>query len=143
MSCREILIIGKNIRRLRKSMGLSQLELADAAGTRATTVSLIETGTNSNPSWKILVSIARVLHCSIHELTKPGLSSKKRTSAMPKNLKKLVHNQNRYLALSESRISIGELEWLVRTPNPENREMLPEDYLLILRFFRLSIGSRN
>ena len=47
--------IGNTIRRARKKLGLSQTELADSAGFRQETISLIETG---NPAAKLETILA-------------------------------------------------------------------------------------
>ena len=59
--------IGKNIKRLRREMGLTQAELARLVGVTAQAVSKWETKANS-PDIGLIPKIARVLGVSIDEL---------------------------------------------------------------------------
>lgn len=61
--------LGKAIRQLRTKRGLSQEDLAHAAGVTTGTISAIERG-NSNPTWGTVKSIARALDASMPELAK-------------------------------------------------------------------------
>lgn len=61
--------LGEAIRQLRNKRGLSQEDLAHAAGVTTGTVSTIERG-NSNPTWGTVKSIARALDVSMPELAK-------------------------------------------------------------------------
>ncbi|HBT01625.1 MAG TPA: hypothetical protein DEB47_17615 [Citreicella sp.] len=57
----------KNLKRIRQSRGLSQAQLADAAGVKQATISRIESGTN-NPSLAVADQIAAALKVSTVEL---------------------------------------------------------------------------
>ncbi|MBN1295259.1 helix-turn-helix transcriptional regulator [bacterium] len=133
--------LGRNVRRLRKSRGMNQTMLAQAARTRPTTISAIENGINANPGWDLLGRVAEVLDSTIHALTQPEIVIEKmpQKGSLPEGLGHLMHRQSELLALSEPRISLKELEWLSHTPKPENREISCEEYLMILRYFRLVI----
>jgi transcriptional regulator with XRE-family HTH domain len=61
--------LGEAIRQLRNKRGLSQEDLAHAAGVTTGTISTIERG-NSNPTWGTVKSIARALDVSMPELSK-------------------------------------------------------------------------
>ena len=54
--------IGKNIKEIRKWRGLTQRELAEAAGVRLATISDIESG-KANFQFNTLVKIATALNC--------------------------------------------------------------------------------
>lgn len=57
----------KNVKKLRKSKGLSQSELADKLGVSRTTVTMWESG-GQNPRAETVVQLANALGCSIDEL---------------------------------------------------------------------------
>lgn len=61
--------LGGAIRRLRNKRGLSQEDLAHAAGVTTGTISAIERG-NSNPTWGTVKDIATALEVSMPELAK-------------------------------------------------------------------------
>ena len=61
--------LGEAIRQLRNKRGLSQEDLAHAAGVTTGTVSTIERG-NSNPTWGTVKSIAQALGVSVVELAR-------------------------------------------------------------------------
>ena len=61
--------LGEAIRQLRNKRGLSQEDLAHAAGVTTGTVSTIERG-NSNPPWGTVKRIAQALGVTIVELAK-------------------------------------------------------------------------
>lgn len=138
---KELEKLGRNVRRLRKSRGMNQTKLANAAHTRPTTISAIENGINPNPGWDLLGRVAEVLDSSIHDLTQPEVLIEKlpQKSQLPEGLSDLMHRQSELLALSETRISLKELEWLSRVPQPEERDIRAEEYLMILRHYRLLI----
>lgn len=62
--------IGKNIRKYRKKLGLSQDKLSKRAEVAYNTVVKIESGENSNPTIKTLTKIAKALDVSLDTLTK-------------------------------------------------------------------------
>lgn len=64
---RKLLILGQNVRRLRKEMGLSQEALAAAASFDRTYISMIERGVR-NPSLLNVCSLANALNVGICEL---------------------------------------------------------------------------
>lgn len=62
----ETTAIGKNIKRLRKEMGLSQRELAEASGVSRTTISALEGGaTELNITSKTLLKLAGALKTTV------------------------------------------------------------------------------
>ena len=62
--------ITKNLRKLRKSKGLSQEKLARLADVANNTIVKIEAGKNQNPTLDTLKKIAKALEVSIDELIK-------------------------------------------------------------------------
>jgi len=69
MSQSDLSTLGKNIKRLRKSKGLSQEKLAELAGLHRTYVGGVERG-ERNISLLNLVRLARVLKVSVSDLVK-------------------------------------------------------------------------
>jgi len=67
---RKLSTIGKNIRRYRKKLGLSQDKLSKLAGVAYNTVVKIESGENQNPTITTVQKIAKALDVSLDELTK-------------------------------------------------------------------------
>ena len=67
---RKLSTIGKNIRRLRKKLGLSQDKLSKLAGVAYNTIVKIESGENPNPTIETAQKIAKVLDVSLNKLTK-------------------------------------------------------------------------
>jgi transcriptional regulator with XRE-family HTH domain len=61
--------LGKAVRQLREKRGLTQEQLAEAAGIVGTTISLIERG-HANPTWATLSDIADALGASMVEIAK-------------------------------------------------------------------------
>jgi putative transcriptional regulator len=61
--------LGKAIRQLRESCGMTQTALAEKAGLTGRTVSAIETG-RANPTWATISDIADALGVSIAEIAK-------------------------------------------------------------------------
>ncbi|MBN1549910.1 helix-turn-helix transcriptional regulator [bacterium] len=135
----ELIKLGHNIRRVRKSKGLNQTVLANRAKTRPTTISSLENGNNPNPGWDLLDRIAKVLNASIHDLTQPEVNIKTDNvaSELTNGLKSLLQRQDELLGLSEPRISLQEVNWLAHMPIDKPDEMSPESYLMILRHYRL------
>jgi len=62
--------IGKNIRKYRKKLGLSQDKLSKCAEVAYNTVVKIESGENSNPTIETLTKIAKALDVSVDKLLK-------------------------------------------------------------------------
>ncbi|KKR46492.1 MAG: Transcriptional regulator, Cro/CI family [Parcubacteria group bacterium GW2011_GWA2_40_143] len=62
--------ITKNLRKLRKSKGLSQEKLARLADVANNTIIKIEAGKNQNPTLDTLKKIAKALEISVDELIK-------------------------------------------------------------------------
>lgn len=137
----ELKKLGENIRRLRKSHGLNQTNLARKALTRPTTVSSIEKGSNPNPGWNLLSRIAEALNTSIHELTKPGSDLIETKCSVAQGLKELMRRQDALLALGEPRISLGEVEWMSNIPPEKAFRLTANEFLLILRYYRLITNS--
>ena len=65
----ELLALGENIRRLRRSLKISQEELAEKCGLHRTYLSDLERG-NRNLSFLSLLAVARGLGLTISELTR-------------------------------------------------------------------------
>ena len=60
--------LGDNIKRIRKTAGISQQELADMSGVSKAQISRLENGEHSNPQINTIVSIASNLGVSIEEI---------------------------------------------------------------------------
>jgi transcriptional regulator with XRE-family HTH domain len=67
---KEILTIGKNIRKLRKQKGLSQDRLSKLADISYNTVIKLESGNITNPSIDTLQKLARALSVGVDDLLK-------------------------------------------------------------------------
>ena len=67
---KEISIIGKNIRKLRKQKGLSQDRLSKLADISYNTVIKLESGNITNPSIDTLQKLARALNVGVDDLLK-------------------------------------------------------------------------
>jgi transcriptional regulator with XRE-family HTH domain len=60
-------IVGSNICRLRKGLGVSEIALSESAGIFRTYMSRMETG-NANPSLTTLFALAVALHVGVDKL---------------------------------------------------------------------------
>ncbi len=60
--------LGQAIRAIRREAGLSQKEVAEAAGIDQSYMSMIESGQRRNPGTRIIARLAQVLQVSIDEL---------------------------------------------------------------------------
>ncbi|MDY5107167.1 MAG: helix-turn-helix transcriptional regulator [Actinobacillus minor] len=60
--------LGDNIKRIRKTAGISQQELADMSGVSKAQISRLENGEQNNPQINTVVSIASNLGVSIEEI---------------------------------------------------------------------------
>ncbi len=60
--------IGKNIKKLRNKLGLSQEEFAQKSGVKYTTLTKIESSVIKKPSVMIMAQIAKALGVSIEDL---------------------------------------------------------------------------
>lgn len=67
---RDVPLIGENIKRFRKKLGISQDKLSKLADVSHNTVIKIESGGIKNPTIKTIKKIARALKVSIDELIK-------------------------------------------------------------------------
>jgi len=67
---RELSTIGKNIRRYRKKLGLSQDKLSKLAEVAYNTIVKIESGENNNPTIDTLTKIAKALEVGVDDLIK-------------------------------------------------------------------------
>jgi len=67
---REISLIGKNIKKLRKQKGLSQDRLSKLADISYNTVIKLESGGITNPSIDTLKKLAKALNVSVDNLLK-------------------------------------------------------------------------
>ena len=70
---RELSTIGKNIRRYRKKLGLSQDKLSKRAEVAYNTIVKIESGENQNPTIETAQKIAKALGVSMDDLIKEKL----------------------------------------------------------------------
>jgi transcriptional regulator with XRE-family HTH domain len=61
-------MLAKNLKRLRKEKGMTQLDLVKKADITMSTLTNIETGVSDNPTMKTLVAIADALDVSVDEL---------------------------------------------------------------------------
>ena len=62
--------IGKNIKKLRNKLGLSQEEFAQKSGVKYTTLTKIESSVIKKPSVMLMAQIAKTLGVSIEDLIK-------------------------------------------------------------------------
>ena len=62
--------IGKNIKKLRNKLGLSQEDFAKKSGVKYTTLTKIESSVIKKPSVMIMAQIAKALGVSIEDLIK-------------------------------------------------------------------------
>ena len=62
--------IGKNIKKLRNKLGLSQEEFAQKSGVKYTTLTKIESSVIKKPSVMVMAQIAKTLGVSIEDLIK-------------------------------------------------------------------------
>jgi len=62
--------IGKNIKKCRAKLGLSQEELAKKSGVKYTTLTKIESNVIKKPSVMVMAKIAKALGVSIEKLIK-------------------------------------------------------------------------
>lgn len=62
--------IGKNIKKLRNKLGLSQEEFAQKSGVKYTTLTKIESSVIKKPSVMVMAQIAEALGVSIEDLIK-------------------------------------------------------------------------
>ncbi len=62
--------IGKNIKKLRNKLGLSQEEFAQKSGVKYTTLTKIESSVIKKPSVMVMDQIAKALSVSIEDLIK-------------------------------------------------------------------------
>ena len=62
--------IGKNIKKLRNKLGLSQEKLAKKSGVKYTTLTKIESNVIKKPSVMVMAKIAKALGVSIEKLIK-------------------------------------------------------------------------
>jgi len=62
--------IGKNIKKLRNKLGLSQEEFAQKSGVKYTTMTKIESSVIKKPSVMVMAQIAKALGVSIEDLIK-------------------------------------------------------------------------
>lgn len=60
--------LGQAIRTVRRQVGLSQKELAEAAGIDQSYLSMIESGQRANPGTRIMARLAQVLQVSMDDL---------------------------------------------------------------------------
>ncbi len=66
---KELKEIGKNIARIRRKKGLTQLDVAAATGMEANSLGRIENG-RTNPTVRTLLKLAKALGVSLSELVK-------------------------------------------------------------------------
>lgn len=59
--------VGENLKRIRESRGLSQMELARQVGVSGPMITQIERGTK-NPSLQVSAEIVKVLECRLEDL---------------------------------------------------------------------------
>lgn len=62
--------IGKNVKKYRNKLGLSQEDFAKKSGVKYTTLTKIESGVIKKPSVMVMAQIAKTLDVSIEDLIK-------------------------------------------------------------------------
>jgi transcriptional regulator with XRE-family HTH domain len=80
--------IGMNVKRLRVAAGLTQQQVAVAAGLSVSIVAQIEQGTNADPRASTLEALARVLKATVDELLRPAAGAVESKPAAKKPGKK-------------------------------------------------------
>ena len=73
-------VLAANIKRLRKALGLSQMQLADKAGLSTSLIASIETG-KKFPSSSSLSKLCRAFNVEIHQLFLPVTDSSNQNTA--------------------------------------------------------------
>lgn len=78
-TAKELPMIASNVQRLRKAAGMTQQQLAAAAGLSITAVSQIEQGQTPNPRADTIRALARALSCTTDDILNdtPDDSAKK------------------------------------------------------------------
>lgn len=98
--------IGKNLRQLRKSKGMSLQSLADASGVSVGMISQVERGL-ANPSMRLLAALRRALNISMQELFGDHQSSEE--SAVDPLFVRRLHQR--------PQIDLGTLQKQLLTPS--------------------------
>jgi transcriptional regulator with XRE-family HTH domain len=80
--------VSENVKRLRKAAGLTQQQLAVAAGLSVSIVSQIEQGTTPDPRGSTLAALAGVLQAAVDELLRPAPAVVEEKPAAPKSRRK-------------------------------------------------------
>ncbi len=78
-SGRDSLPVAKNVRALRRSLSMTQDELADRAGLHRVYLAQLELGIHHNQTLDTLQRLAKALGVSLIELLDPHLSTKEKT----------------------------------------------------------------
>jgi transcriptional regulator with XRE-family HTH domain len=80
--------VSENVKLLRKAAGLTQQQLAVAAGLSVSIVSQIEQGTTPDPRGSTLAALAGVLQVAVDELLRPPPSVEEKPAAKKGQKKK-------------------------------------------------------
>lgn len=68
-----MLTFAARLRILRDQAGLSQQDLAEAAGLHRITIAQLESGKRSDPAWSTIQALACALSCSTEDLRADGM----------------------------------------------------------------------
>jgi XRE family transcriptional regulator of biofilm formation len=86
--------ISENLRRIRKELGISQIDLSKATGISNEYLSKIERGRKENPSMDILNKLSKALNCSVDELT--GENTEKQEKSTYEMIEDILKLNNMY-----------------------------------------------
>lgn len=87
--------LGENIKRIRKSLKLSQKDLADKTELTSDYISKIETAKRENPSIAVIEKIASVLNCSVYDIIGENNIEQYKELTVAKALKETYLNSNK------------------------------------------------
>ena len=92
----DLKVLGEKVRKERKLAGLTQEQLAERCHVSTKHIANIEKG-SMNPSYEILLAIARVLPVSLDALITPGMGKTERVKRVQSNLSFLSRSGARNL----------------------------------------------
>lgn len=107
--------LGKNIKVLRKSEGMTQLNLADKLGLRKVTISTYEQE-RSVPSFDVLIKIAEIFKVSLDDLVFRDIATEGRSAG---GLKPIDNAETVHELLEMLRHRVRELEREIRKKDPD------------------------
>ncbi|NLL36641.1 MAG: helix-turn-helix transcriptional regulator [Fretibacterium sp.] len=122
--------IGANIKARRRELGLNQEEVARSLGLTQANISRIESSTKG-PSSEMLVALAEVLECDVHELL--GLETRSRSGGG-----ELGHEAKAFVLRTLE--NDPQLEIYLRRFVRNSEKMTDEDWKFISTSLKLALG---